>query len=94
VTRKTQKYGEQTPLLIFVPHSSQQHTPQGARTAIRQLRTASKMADFESQKRLLSPLLTRAEEIEKHQPKIAYYMRLHAADQARTITPVLTALTQ
>lgn len=39
--------------------------------------------DFEEQRRLLWPYLKRAEEIEKHQPKIAYYLRLHAADLVR-----------
>lgn len=37
-------------------------------------------ADLDAQRKLLYPYLKRAEEIEQHQPKIAYYLRLHAAD--------------
>lgn len=42
-------------------------------------------AQLQQQKRALVPYLDRAQEIEKVQPKVAYYCRLYAVEQVRRI---------
>lgn len=55
------------------------------------------MANLEDQKKLLIPFVQRAQEVEKAEPKIAYYCRMYALEQGLDISrevraPEITAL--
>eukprot|EP00887_Chlorella_sp_A99_P003832 scaffold11.g3832.t1 len=49
--------------------------------------SAVRSMDIDSQKRILLPYLQRAQEIEKAEPKVAYYCRFYAVDQAMVHIP-------
>ncbi|PNG99050.1 hypothetical protein TSOC_015180 [Tetrabaena socialis] len=45
------------------------------------------MADMKEQKAAVMPYLQRAQEIQEADPKVAYYCRLYAVEQPRSVSP-------